>query len=50
MKKTDGEINGIVTRYPPNGRLKARLHIVNCMRGGPKGEMLWGPDGKRLKG
>lgn len=46
----DGELNGIVTRYYDNGKIRARIHFVGGLRGGDKGEMFWGKDGKRIKG
>lgn len=42
-----GIINGVVTRYYENGQLSARLHFVDGMRGGSKGEMFWNEDGSR---
>ncbi|MEJ2037577.1 MAG: hypothetical protein P8X55_01400 [Desulfosarcinaceae bacterium] len=45
-----GEIHGIVTRYYENGKIKARMHFVNGMRGGSKGETFWDEDGHQIKG
>lgn len=46
----NGVINGVVTRYYENGQLKARLHFVDGLRGGSKGEMFWNEDGTRSRG
>ena len=38
---THGKVNGVITRFYENGRIKARIHIVNDRRGGAKGEQFW---------
>ena len=45
----NGELNGVVTRYYESGQIKARLHFVDGMRGGVKGEMFWDEKGERTK-
>ncbi|MCP3954796.1 MAG: hypothetical protein GY697_21630 [Desulfobacterales bacterium] len=44
---SDGKINGILTRYHENGKIKARIHIVNDRRGGSKGEQFWDKNDKK---
>lgn len=44
-----GILNGVVTRYYENGQIKARLHFVDGMRGGVKGEMFWDKEGNKIK-
>lgn len=46
----NGVMDGMATRYYSDGKLKARIHFSKGMRGGSKGEMFWGPDGKRRRG
>ena len=46
----NGELNGIVTRYYDSGQIRARIHFVEGMRGGDKGEMFWDENGKRILG
>ena len=36
-------------RYYPNGKPKARIHFVDGMRGGLKGEMFWDEKGRQVK-
>ncbi|RJQ86478.1 MAG: hypothetical protein C4519_01805 [Desulfobacteraceae bacterium] len=45
-----GVLNGVVTRYYESGQIKARLHFVDGMRGGAKGEMFWKEDGSKERG
>ena len=45
----DGKVNGIITRYHENGRIKARIHIVNNQRGGSEGEQFWDGSKKKFK-
>ncbi len=47
---TQGILNGVVTRYYDSGQLKARVHFVDGLRGGSKGEMFWNKDGSRQDG
>lgn len=37
----DGKINGVLTRYDENGRVLARVHLVDDQRGGEHGEIFW---------
>lgn len=46
----DGEMHGVVTRYHPNGKIKARIHFENGFRGGSKGEFFWDEEGNVIKG
>ena len=46
----DGELHGMVTRYYDNGKIRSRIHFVNGMRGGDKGEMFWDRKGNRVGG
>lgn len=46
----NGKIHGVVTRYHENGHIKARIHFVEGLRGGSKGEAFWDEDGKRVRG
>jgi antitoxin component YwqK of YwqJK toxin-antitoxin module len=41
-----GRVEGIVTRYYPNGKMRSKVHYVNGLRGGDKGEVFWNPDGR----
>lgn len=41
-----GRIEGIVTRYYPNGKKRSKIHYVDGMRGGGGGEMFWYSDGR----
>ena len=45
-----GQIHGVLTRYHENGKIKARMHFVDGMRGGSKGEAFWDKDGNQIKG
>jgi MORN repeat variant len=45
----DGDINGFLITYWPSGKPKSRIHFVNGLRGGSKGEMFWSEDGQRRK-
>lgn len=44
-----GEINGYFMRYWDNGKPRARIHFLNGMRGGSKGEMYWDNDGNKKR-
>lgn len=46
----DGELHGVVTRYYNNGKIRSRIHFVDGMRGGDKGEMFWDRKGNRIAG
>ena len=46
----DGRIHGIASRYYDNGKIRSRIHFVNGLRGGSKGEMFWDRNGKLRKG
>jgi antitoxin component YwqK of YwqJK toxin-antitoxin module len=46
----DGKIHGMVSRYYDNGQIRSRVHFVNGLRGGSKGEMFWSKSGKLIKG
>jgi hypothetical protein len=46
----NGELHGIVTRYHDNGKIQSRIHFVDGLRGGEKGEMFWDINGKRVHG
>ena len=46
---SNGEINGSVLRYYDTGRMKARISMVDGMRGGANGEFFWDKNGKPLK-
>lgn len=45
-----GVLNGVVTRYHDNGQVRARIHFVDGLRGGAKGEIFWDRNGNRRKG
>ena len=47
---SNGELNGMLIRYYPNGKIKARIYLEHGQRGGEKGEMFRDVDGKLLKG
>lgn len=38
---TNGKLNGLVTRYGTDGKIKMRIHLVDGQRGGESGEMFW---------
>jgi hypothetical protein len=46
----DGKIHGITSRYYDNGQIRSRIHFVNGLRGGSKGEFFWDRNGKLKKG
>ena len=46
---SNGEINGSVLRYYDTGRMKARISMVDGMRGGGNGEFFWDKNGKPLR-
>lgn len=46
----NGKINGSVIRYYKTGRMKARISMIDGMRGGNKGELFWDKKGKPIKG
>lgn len=41
---SNGKANGVMTQYYDTGHIKARIHLVANLRGGPKGEQFWGKD------
>ena len=41
---SNGKINGMFTQYYESGHIKARIHLVDGQRGGPKGEAFWAED------
>ena len=45
-----GVLDGVVTRYYESGQIKSRLHFVNGLRGGARGEMYWNEDGSPQNG
>lgn len=45
-----GILNGVVTRYYESGQIKARVHFVDGLRGGSKGEMFWNENGSKRRG
>jgi antitoxin component YwqK of YwqJK toxin-antitoxin module len=46
----DGKIHGITSRYYDNGQIRSRIHFVDGLRGGNKGEFFWERNGKLKKG
>jgi|GEM_PF-1968025 len=40
----NGKINGVFTQYYESGHIKARIHLVDGLRGGSKGEAFWRED------
>jgi hypothetical protein len=46
----DGKIHGVASRYYENGKIRSRIHFVNGLRGGSKGEFFWDRNGKLRKG
>ena len=40
----NGKINGMFTQYYESGHIKARIHLVDGLRGGSKGEAFWRED------
>lgn len=44
-----GQIHGIVVRYYETGKIKARIHFVDGLRGGSKGEAFWDEQGNLIK-
>jgi antitoxin component YwqK of YwqJK toxin-antitoxin module len=45
---THGKINGVITRYHEDGKIKSRIHIVNNQRGGSRGEQFWDESQNKL--
>ncbi len=41
---SNGKVNGVMTQYYDTGHIKTRLHLVNNLRGGLKGEQFWRED------